>query len=171
MDGVRIVEARPERVVELEPLYAALHEQHRAVDPQIPGVPMRDTDGAWPRRRANYEQGAREPGAFLLLAIEDGDPVGYAMVRERAASEGWATSEICAELESIAVLPSHRGRGIGSRLLEAVHERLRERGIRELYVEVLATNEAAERFYARHGLIRWTVTLLGRVPEPPDAPS
>lgn len=163
-EGIRIVAAGRERLPEVEPLFASLNEHHRSLDPGIAGVPMRATAEAWARRRARYEAWLREPGAFLLLALDGDAPVGYAVARERGPSEGWATAERCGELESLAVLPSHRGRGIGGGLLDAVHARLRAEGIRELYIEVLATNEAAERLYARSGLTRWTVTMLGRVP-------
>ena len=52
-----------------------------------------------------------------------------------------------AELESIAVAERAQRRGIGRRLIDALVEELGQRGIRELRLEVRASNQRAVRFY------------------------
>lgn len=52
-----------------------------------------------------------------------------------------------AELANIAVVEAWRGRGLGSRLLDAVLERARQRGVRSLFLEVRVSNERAARMY------------------------
>lgn len=56
------------------------------------------------------------------------------------------TGERAAELETLAVLPSSRGRGVGSRLMDAVDDELARLGIDDLWVAVVAGNDAARRF-------------------------
>lgn len=71
--------------------------------------------------------------------------------------EGYAAYWIIldeAELGDIAVDPDVRGRGIGSVLLDLVAERVRQRGVRRLFLEVRVSNEAAQRLYFRHGFVK-----------------
>ena len=56
-----------------------------------------------------------------------------------------------AELLSIAVDPSARGRGVGKQLMAAAVEAFRRRGIERFKVAVWAGNEAANAFYQRCG--------------------
>lgn len=166
MGEVRIVKAGAERVGDIEPLWHALVEQHRSVDPRITGVPLRAAEDSWPRRRAEYETWLAEPDAFVLLVEEEG-PVGYALVRFHEPDDGWRTTgPRFAELATLVVLPSHRDAGLGGRLMDAVFAELRALGVRELEVGVLETNVDARRFYERYGLRPWMLHYLGRIPDP-----
>jgi GNAT superfamily N-acetyltransferase len=51
----------------------------------------------------------------------------------------------------VDLLPSHQGRGHGSRLLDRVLRELAERGTPALHVGMLTANTAARPFYDRHG--------------------
>lgn len=72
-------------------------------------------------------------------------------VAETFIPDTWRTGERIGELESLSVLPSHRGRGIGGALLDAVDAAFEARGIRDLIVGALAGNDAALRLYERRG--------------------
>lgn len=54
-------------------------------------------------------------------------------------------------VENIYVLPAYRGEGRGSELLEAAETRLFEAGFDRVSLDVMAANDAARRFYERHG--------------------
>ena len=54
-------------------------------------------------------------------------------------------------IENLYVRPAHRGAGIGSALLSAAEDRLAAEGVDNVGLEVMADNEAARRFYRRHG--------------------
>ncbi|RLF11348.1 MAG: ribosomal-protein-alanine N-acetyltransferase [Thermoprotei archaeon] len=52
---------------------------------------------------------------------------------------------------SIAVDPEHQRKGIGTRLLTALMEQLEKRKVKGFRLEVKVDNEAARRFYEKHG--------------------
>jgi ribosomal protein S18 acetylase RimI-like enzyme len=54
-------------------------------------------------------------------------------------------------VHDLAVLPEHRGRGIGRGLLEAVEHCARERGCAKVTLEVQENNSPARRLYKRMG--------------------
>jgi len=54
-------------------------------------------------------------------------------------------------LEDLVVAPSHRGRGVGTALLEAASAVCAERGVLRLTLLTDRDNTAAQRHYARHG--------------------
>lgn len=69
-----------------------------------------------------------------LLVADDGDQVVGTLV---AAWDGWRGN-----MYRLAVLPEYRRRGIGRRLVEAGHERLRAKGARR--VTALVAGEAVD---------------------------
>lgn len=81
-------------------------------------------------------------GARLWVAESRGAVVGYAAV--------WAVMDQ-AELGNVAVAETHRRRGVASELVETVLSWLRERRVREVFLEVRASNRAAQRLYEGHG--------------------
>ena len=168
MSEVRIERAGVERVDELAPLWKVLQSHHRSVDPAIDGIPLRDADDSWPRRRAKYLEWLRHPDAFVLIASgSDGsvDPVGYALVSMREpADDTHVTNERWAEMQTLVVRPDHRGAGLGGRIMERVFGELRTAGIEQLAIGVIATNDRALRFYERYGFRPWVITTLGNVP-------
>lgn len=77
-----------------------------------------------------------------LAEDEEGRVLGYAVV-------WWVVDQ--AELANIAVHPEARRRGIASRLLERVLESMAARGVREIFLEVRASNVVAATMYRRRG--------------------
>jgi ribosomal protein S18 acetylase RimI-like enzyme len=162
---MQIVRAGSERVDDLQPLWESLHEHHATIAPHLVQLgPVRAPRDSWAVRRALYEEWLSEPDAFVLVAESDGQPVGYALVHLRGPEETWATGERIGVLETLAVLPGERGRGIGSELFDRMYEELRAVGVRELEVAVISKNAAALRFYERQGMMPFTVSYLGPVP-------
>jgi ribosomal protein S18 acetylase RimI-like enzyme len=150
--GVPSVEIRRIGVRELdliEPLWNALREHHSSLTSDL-GEP-RSRDESWRRRRCQYEEWLVDPEAFVLLAERGGAQVGYAMVHVREGSPTWPLSERAGEIETLSVLPSERGCGTGTALLEAVRRELGAHGVTELSLHAMPANLNAIRFYERHG--------------------
>ena len=165
MAEVRIMKAGVERIREIEPLWNSLHAQHLSADPELPGIPMRTQEDAWERRRRLYEAWLSEKDALLLTAEHQGRTVGYALTHMHEADESWDTHGRFGVLESIAVLPEMRHRGVGRKLMIALYAELRRLGVRVLDIGVVATNESARRFYERQGFRPWLVHYLGAIPD------
>jgi GNAT superfamily N-acetyltransferase len=163
---MQILRAGSERIDDLQPLWESLHEHHATIAPHLTEVgPVRPAHDSWAVRRGLYEEWLAEPDAFVLVAESDGQAVGYALVHLRGPEETWATGERIGVLETLAVLAGERGRGIGSALFERMYEELRGMGVRELEVAVISKNAEALRFYERQGLLPFTVSYLGRLPD------
>lgn len=137
------------RVPELEPLWLALREHHGSVTGHW--GPLRSPGESWERRRADHEAILAE-GGILFLAEEDGAVVGFAICeREEGRSPTWEWPRDFLAIVDFVVLPEHRGKGVGERLLEAAEEEARRLGVAALDLNVAAPNEGARRFYERHG--------------------
>jgi GNAT superfamily N-acetyltransferase len=143
-----IERAGAEAIDELEPGWNALRE-HQGPMLSVLG-PAREREASWALRRAKYVRVLADDG-FLLVAREHGRAIGYAMVAvARDASHNWAV-DAAASVETLCVLPGHRGAGLGSALMDRVREEARAAGLDLLLLGVVAGNEGAERFYARQG--------------------
>ena len=144
------------------PLWDALQEHHSEVLPSLGNqVLHRSLEDSWPRRRAKYERWLDDAETFFAIAEDEGEAVGYAFVTVGSGYAGWQTGRL-AELETLSVLPSHRGRQVGSRLLEAVWSKLGERDIDELAITTALTNVDSHRFYERHGFSQSFVIYYGK---------
>lgn len=84
----------------------------------------------------------RRDAECWLAHDEEGRVLGYAVV-------WWVMDQ--AELANIAVHPQARRRGIASQLLDRVLGSMAARGVREIFLEVRASNAAAATLYRRRG--------------------
>jgi ribosomal protein S18 acetylase RimI-like enzyme len=154
MAPLRIVEGSAKDIPALEPLWVAVHHVHQASMPEL--APYVSDAETWAERRALYESVFEKPDTVLLLAWDGDELVGYALshvlaLEETWIGDTWRTGPRVAELESLAVRESHRGRGIGSSLLDRIDEALEAQGIRDVFVGALAGNDGALRLYERRG--------------------
>jgi len=88
---------------------------------------------------------ARPDNFLFLAAIIDRAVVGYVVAFQGATR---------AEVDSIAVAPAKRGRGIAVALLKRVIGLLRHRGFRTVSLNVRLKNKAAIRLYRKLGFQR-----------------
>ena len=105
--------------------------------------------GEPPLRR--YVERWGRPGDTALIAIQDFQPVGaawYRLFTDANAGYGFV-DEQTPEL-SIAVVPSRRGSGLGSELLEALLDRARADGHAAISLSV-EKGSPAIGLYERHG--------------------
>jgi RimJ/RimL family protein N-acetyltransferase len=157
--------ATTEELASLEPVWNALQAHHSEITPDLgPRTPKRDLPDAWRIRRSKYERWLSDPDTFFVVAEADGEPVGYAFVTIGSPYAGWATGDRLAELETLSVLASHRGEGVGAALLDAVWKRLAELGVEDMAITTTATNVDAQRFYERHGFSQRFAVYYGKSP-------
>lgn len=149
--AVEITDGSAAEIPELKAAFLSLHEQHRSLSL----VALTEPDErAWSERVATYERYFEEGVALLLLARLEGRCVGYAFtVLHQGSDDTFPLGAGYAELYTLAVLPTWRGTGIGTRLLDAVDRALDKAAIPNLTVAVMARNEAAIRLYRRRGLV------------------
>lgn len=83
--------------------------------------------------------------AAVLVADADGAVVGF-------THAAWTGSE--GSVTRVYVDPEHRGRAVGSALLETAVATLFERGVDVVRAMVLADNEPGQAFYRSHGFRR-----------------
>jgi ribosomal protein S18 acetylase RimI-like enzyme len=111
--------------------------------------------GTGPGPVALYVKAWGRKGDTAVIAIVDGFPVGaawYRLFSERMPGYGYVDEET-PEL-AIGVVPSARGRGVGSALLAALCTRAREAGHAALSLAVDPQNAAAIALYESRGFQR-----------------
>lgn len=161
----RMVELERAEIDRVAPLFKQLVDFHRDV---VKGTwPVRDADAAWAYRRGQYLEWLGDGSARMLAAVPAGDevaqPVGYAVLRIKPSLASWDVDERIGELETLAVAEEARGQGIGSQLIEACRELLREDGITHWAVAVVEANVDATRLYEREGFRPFYRQLLAEV--------
>lgn len=135
--------------VDLDPAFGL------AVDPGFRIRPMREADlprvmeienacFSTPWKEPTFRGLMRRSDTDLYVAESDGAIVGYAAC--------WTVIDQ-SELGNVAVTPDARGGGIGGALVDSVVERVKERGARELFLEVRESNRVAQEIYRNRGFV------------------
>jgi len=83
-------------------------------------------------------------GSLLIARAPSGEALGCVAMRPIEAES------IC-EMKRLYVTPASRGMGLGSALVQAIVERARDAGYREMRLDTLPTMQAARAMYARAG--------------------
>jgi GNAT superfamily N-acetyltransferase len=158
-------------VPRLEPMWKAMLAHHQACAPSVASVVgFRDPDESWRIRSARYLDWLDEPDTVLFIAEDEtGDAAGYAFTKVGEGEATLRTGARVGQLQALSVMPGARGTGLGSALIEAFLDHLRDLGVTEWSLGVLDGNSEARRLYERYGMRAYYVEMLGRVPEPPDA--
>lgn len=121
-----------------------------------------DADGVWQLHDAALEaagvHGGRGPweadlddvgatylaaGGEFLVAHEGGTVIGMGGLLPHSTKRG--------ELKRMRVHPDFQGRGLGRRILEALEQRARDLGLRELCLDTTEEQQAARRLYESAG--------------------
>ncbi len=100
------------------------------------------------------------PEGFSVAVMDDtGDIAGYEMTRIEKGLSNYGFG-ICKKghIISIATLAKYRRRGIAVKLMQAATDAMRLRDIKEVYLEVRESNQAAIDLYQKLGYIPFKVS-------------
>jgi GNAT superfamily N-acetyltransferase len=89
-------------------------------------------------------------GIVAVLAEDDGEPVGFALVSLRPAI--WFDGPV-SQLEELYVVPARRDHGIGTAILDLCKRLVRDLGSPEMHINVDEVDTDTRRFYERHGFL------------------
>ncbi len=84
----------------------------------------------------------------VWLATVYGEPAGYLLAVYVFSLEHQG---LTAEIDEFFVVPAHRGLGVGNQMLEAAENQFRIQGCTNVSLQLGRSNEAARKFYRRHG--------------------
>ena len=101
-----------------------------------------------------------EKHGILLIAEDEGKPVGWAFAHDQNAELFVVAPERChGYLAEIFLMPQARGKGLGRALIAACEDWARGRGHKLLTIGVLAKNPGAIRAYEGTGYEPYVVTM------------
>ncbi|MCC6794907.1 MAG: GNAT family N-acetyltransferase [Candidatus Hydrogenedentes bacterium] len=99
-----------------------------------------------------------DPGVGRILVFrENGRAVGLVNLLFTVSTALGATVAI---LDDIVVHPEHRGKGIGSQLLDAAIALCKAEGCARIHLHTDHDNHGAQRLYERHGFTRSTMLSM-----------
>jgi ribosomal protein S18 acetylase RimI-like enzyme len=106
----------------------------------------------------------QQDNAIIWIAEEDGfGLIGQCFVSLKGNQPDLADGVTRAYIYGFRIKPKYRNMGIGSRMMLTVEDDLKQRGFRQITLNVGQDNDAARRFYNRMGYLivgsdpgRWT---------------
>lgn len=130
-----------------------LAEHHHAQAPETFATPS----GGW--RDQDYWAAQLEPAdGVMFVAQKQDELVGFITARlSDTRSISFLQPLVLCRIGTLVVAASHRGHGVGARLLARVEAWARDNDADELRLEVMEFNQEAQAFYARqafHGQSR-----------------
>jgi ribosomal-protein-alanine N-acetyltransferase len=99
---------------------------------------------------ADYADEISRPDSFVLTISQGEVLLGFLLAR---LVPGTTDKYPDADLYNIAVDPAGKRRGIGTKLLISLLERLAKRDVRNVWLEVRESNQEAITFYESHGFV------------------
>lgn len=130
----------------LSRLTAEVHELHREARPDV----YLEFDPE--QFRKEISDTLYRPDSILLVAEEEGELAGMALLTLRQPPNPILKPRLYAFLEELSVGERFRGQGIGTALFAAAKEQALRRGAVSLELQVWSFNEAALRFYEKMGM-------------------
>lgn len=119
---------------------------------------------------SKYVEGWGREGDFGFIAInKDGKPIGSITARYfNESNKGFGYIDADVPELGMALLEEHRGKGIGTALLDHLFHEAKQRGIKRLSLSVDPGNLPAVKLYQRFGfeeagMVGTSITMVARV--------
>jgi GNAT superfamily N-acetyltransferase len=135
----------------LRGLWLELHQHHRTVAAGV--APFASDDASWATQRKKLVRAAEE-GLLLRIGPADAPQAMASVLIDRDNplwNDTWVTGREIADIDVLVVTAAARGQGLGSKLLDAVDERLAAAGVLDQVIGTLEPNSEASRLYERRG--------------------
>lgn len=105
--------------------------------------PIDGKDWKW-RKRLHMDNDIAANAAGIFVAEIEGGPIGYINTHiDHETRIGY--------IPHMAVLPLHRTKGIGRKLLDSAMASLRDQGISHVRISTLETNSPSQQLYSSYG--------------------
>jgi len=114
-----------------------------------------------PNRKQATDSMARHVVMGGVFVAREETILGFVMFHTDEGS--YSQTEPTGEISNLYVRPAVRNCGVGSELLAAAERALAADGAESVTLDVLAANDAARRFYARHGYDHHRIELTKRI--------
>ena len=105
--------------------------------------------------RERFADYLADPDRTVLVAVEDGRILGYAMMIRGVPDDpdvAAAVTELpTVEVSKMYVLPESHGSGAAAALMTAALQHAQTLGVASVWLGVNQRNERAQRFYGKHG--------------------
>ena len=138
----------------LRACFIELQDWEHAIEPSIPeGEAVVDAYLAEMLAECGASAGC------VFLAESAGTVVGFVSVLAQVMPSKDEAQEPHAYISDMVVRSSHRGQGVGRRLMAEAEAFARKAGVKELRVGVLARNQGAHRLYRDCGFADYTIEL------------
>jgi len=154
--------ANEQDFIALERLYYDFHQYHvREVPDRLQDLGKFE-DQDWSRLQQALRDIITNQDAAIFLAECSGQLIGLVEVyyRQDDKANPLIVPHQYAYLQSIMVSEPYRSLGIGKKLMEVAHQWGREKGAREMRLDVWEFNQGTIQFYERMGYRPLTRTLI-----------
>ena len=151
-EDVSLLNGGPELLDRVEPLWSQLRRHHADLAPQWSASLLATS---FKERRAEL---VGKGGVCISMATCHAQDIGYCVSTITSGATG--TSDATGEVDSLYVIPSHRGSGVGHALMSTAMDWFGRQSVRSIVVNVISGNDDAQKFYARYGFLPRTVRLL-----------
>ncbi len=144
---LQIMQATVRDTPDLIYLFGELHRYNAELDPRF------ELADDWEQLVSEYVEQAEnsEESAWLLARIGDG-LVGFVLVEVHCDAPFYRYRR-WAEIVSLYVEPEFRGSGVAETLMQHAYDWARQHNLRVMQLYVTASNERAQRFYAKQGFV------------------
>jgi ribosomal protein S18 acetylase RimI-like enzyme len=148
----------------LKPVWLSVHHQHLDVAPHL--APFVSDEVSWRDYSPTFRTSAKQGLLLRVGTVSRPLAMGCAAILDDISrfSDTWQTSGRIAEIEVLAALPSVRGQGLGTALMRALTERLRQIGIRDRVIGVVECNRQAVQLYEKWGFRPTCLQMVKRLP-------
>lgn len=160
----KLIEVTPDQIELLRAAMLSMHQAEREVQPALGHAPVRSDDDFWNLYTARFPGWFNDGDGFCIAAQSpQGEILGHVFGVVKEGDIGFDSGDQIGYIEDIAVIAGARNLGLGSVLLDAARARFAERGLRSFKLSTVPGNDAARRFYARHGLKPAAQLLIGEI--------